>query len=134
MLTIDKPNIKAEKRAKEKALRDAIDEFNRLVFLADDGVCVAHDCPYGEGDTFMIDVFDQHHVLSKGSLGYADNNVDNGMNLHRYPCHYKATEGFKRNGKRVTARQYVLEIIAHHEKKGTSRWDRVKAILLRKER
>jgi hypothetical protein len=129
-LGIPKPAYWMERLAKKKARREELDAFHKAVLRADKNRCQAHDCPWkGEPDAPTLD---PHHIIPRGRGG--DNQVDNGMTLHRVPCHDRAQNGFWRGDEFISGDQYALEIIAHHEKKGASRWERVKEILLRKDR
>lgn len=129
-LGIPKPEYWLERLNKKKAKREALDAFHRGVLRADKNRCQAHDCPWkNEPDS---PVLDPHHIIPRGRGG--DNEIDNGMTLHRVPCHDRAQNGFWRGDDFVSGDQYALEIITHHESKGKSRWARVKEILMRKEK
>ena len=117
LVTIPKPNVKADRRAKKRAKQQSHDAFSEAVLAADDYRCAnfltIHDRTYG---------VTAHHIVRRGQQG--PDTVENGVALCAQ-CHDRAERGDKKQ----TADEFVLWVLNQHRDSARWRWDEAAAHL-----
>ena len=70
-----------------------------------------------------------HHIIFKSE--YVDDHLDNLITMC-FDCHRFAHNGYRRNGYKLSARDYVIELLQDLENMPNFRWKRTLELLKRK--